>query len=185
VFTPGSTAGWASTQRKDTMKDQTALDILKNALLLERQGKAFYAKVAEQASAPAVKEFFGRMADEEDRHIEVLSAQYREYQHSGAFSPPAVGDQPAAGLAPAVLSERLQREIAAATFEAAAVSAAMAMERNAIRLYSDRSQAATDLEEKALYQWLAGWEREHLDFLTRVDRAVVEAVWNDNHFWPL
>ena len=36
-----------------------------------------------------------------------------------------------------------------------------------------------------LLQLLAGWEREHLDFLTRVDRAVVEAVWNDNHFWPL
>lgn len=166
------------------MEDKTALDILKDALLLERRGKAFYAKVAEQAAAPAVKEFFGRMAEEEDRHIEVLSDQYRHYQRRGAFSPPA-GEQAAGTLVPAILGERLQREIAAAAFEAAAISAAMAMERNAIRLYSERSQAATDPEEKALYHWLAAWEREHLDFLTQVDRAVVEAVWNDNHFWPL
>jgi rubrerythrin len=167
------------------MEGKTALDILKNALLLERRGKAFYAKVAEQATAPAVKEFFGRMADEEDQHIEVLSAQYREYQLRGAFSPATAGAQPSDAPAQAVLSERLQREISAATFEAAAVSAAMAMERNAIRLYSERAQAATDPEEKALYQWLAEWEKEHLEFLTQVDRAVVETVWNDNHFWPL
>jgi len=163
----------------------TPLDILKGALLLEQRGKAFYAKVAEQASTPAVREFFGMMADEEDHHIEVLSQQYREYQRHGTFSSRAGTRQEASTFASAVLGERLQKEIAAATFEAAAISAAMAMERNAIRLYSERAEIASEPEEKALYQWLTEWEREHLEFLVAVDRQVVEAIWNDNHFWPL
>jgi rubrerythrin len=167
------------------MEGTTALDILKRALLLEQRGKAFYAKVADQASAPAVKEFFGRMAEEEDQHVAVLSAQYREYQRKGSFSPPPDGSEPAGSLAAAVLTERLQREISEATFEAAAVSAAMTMERDAIRLYDGRAQAAADPEERALYRWLAEWEKEHLEFLAEVDRAVVEAAWNDNRFWPL
>ena len=161
------------------------LDILKEALLLEQRGKAFYAKVAEQASTPAVKEFFGMMAEEEEHHVEVLSEQYREYQRHGKMASRAGTRQEASTFASTVLGERLQKEIAAATFEAAAISAAMAMERNAIRLYSERAETATEPEEKALYQWLTEWEREHLDFLAKVDRQVVEAVWNDNHFWPL
>lgn len=164
---------------------RSPLDILKGALLLEQRGKAFYAKVAEQASTPAVKEFFGMMADEEDHHIEVLSEQYREYQRRGTFSSRAGTRQEGSTFASTVLGERLQKEIAAATFEAAAISAAMAMERNAIRLYTERAAAASDPEEKSLYQWLTEWEQEHLEFLVNVDRQVIEAVWNDNHFWPL
>jgi len=178
--------GSGSRQRKRAMEHgEKTLDILKSALLLEQRGRAFYAKVAEQAAAPAVKEFFARMAEEEDHHIEVLAEQYREYQRRGTFSSRKETDQAMAPLAGAVLSERLQEEISAATFEAAAISAAMAMERNAVRLYGERAEVAVDPDEKALYEWLASWEKEHLEFLAKVDRAVVEAVWNDNHFWPL
>jgi rubrerythrin len=74
-------------------------------------------------------------------------------------------------------------QIAAADFEAAAVSAAMAMEKRAIRLYSERADGAEDPAEKALYRWLADWEKTHLDSLARVDRALTERVWNDNQFW--
>lgn len=166
------------------MTQDTALDILKSAILLERRGKAFYAKVAEQTSSQAVREFFGLMADEEERHVQVLSEQYRAHQGTGAFAPHRTGAESPETFASAVLTERLKREIAAAGFEAAAVAAALTMERDALRFYAQRAASAPDPEERALYQWLADWEAGHLDFLARLDHDVTEAVWNDNHFWP-
>jgi rubrerythrin len=167
------------------MTDATALDILKNAILLERRGKAFYSRVAEQASAQAVKDFFSMMADEEDKHVAVLSAQYASYQGKGAFAVGNWEEKASSGFASEILSERLKREISAADFEAAAIGAALSMEKSAVRFYSERASTATDPQEKALYQWLSSWETEHLEFLSKVDREVTEAIWNDAHFWPL
>ena len=167
------------------MQTDTALDILKNALLLERRGRAFYGKVAEQTARPAVREFFTLMAEEEDKHIQVLSEQFRAYREKGVFAAGVHSHKPSPDFASAVLSERVKSEIAAADFEAAAIAAALSMERGAVRAYSERAEAATDPEEKALYRWLAAWETEHLEFLAKVDRELIEEIWNDSHFWPL
>ena len=166
------------------MEESTARDVLKSAILLERRGKAFYATVAEQTSVQAVKDFFGMMADEEEKHVQVLSDQYRSHQAGGAFTPPATDEHPSGAFVSEVLTERLKREVSAADFEAAAIAAAMSMEKNAIRVYSERAEGASDPGEKALYRWLADWEAEHLDFLAKVDREITEAAWNDSRFWP-
>ena len=167
------------------MTDTAAIDILKSAILLEKRGKAFYGKISEQTSIQAVKDFFGMMADEEDKHVQILSDQYRAYQTRGTFAQPSKDSGASTAFASAVLTERLKREMTAASFEAAAIGAAMAMERGAIQLYARRAETAPGPEEKALYQWLADWEAEHLAFLANVDRDLTEAIWNDNHFWPL
>ena len=60
----------------------------------------------------------------------------------------------------------------------------MGLEERAIKLYSQRAKAADDPQEKALYQWLADWETQHLESLARIDREITEAIWNDNNFWP-
>jgi rubrerythrin len=171
-------------ERSLSMTDQTALDILKNSILLELRGRAFYSKMADQASSSAVREFFGMMAEEEEKHVKVLSEQYRTFQRVGSFVVGEEDDKGSASFASTVFSDQLKREISAASFEAAAIAAALSLERNAVRLYSERSQSAGDPGERALYQWLADWETEHLDFLSRIDREVTEAIWNDNHFWP-
>jgi rubrerythrin len=54
------------------MSEDRTVEILKNAILLEKRGKAFYHKVAEQASGKAVKAFFEMMADEEVKHVKIL-----------------------------------------------------------------------------------------------------------------
>lgn len=167
------------------METDTALDILKSALLLERRGRAFYGKVAEQTERPAVREFFTLMAEEEDKHIQVLSEQYSVYRSRGSFAAADHGRKPSSALASAVLDQRVKSEIAAADFEAAAIAAALTMERNAVQTYSERAEATADPEEQALYRWLAEWETGHLELLARLDRELVEEVWNDSHFWPL
>lgn len=55
------------------MTEDKSLDILKQAILLEKRGKSFYQSSAEQAENQAVKDFFEAMADEETHHIKILS----------------------------------------------------------------------------------------------------------------
>ncbi len=167
------------------MSDDKTTEILKSAILLEKRGRAFYQKIAEQASAKAVKEFFELMAYEEVKHVQILVDQFKAYRQNGQF---AAGDftlDASASVVSKVMTQDLKSQISAADYEAAAIAAAMSMEKNAIRLYTDRAAEAQDPNEKALYEWLAQWEQQHLEFLAEIDRELTEEIWNDNNFWPL
>lgn len=166
------------------MSEDKTIEILKSAILLEKRGRAFYSKIAGQASGKAVKRFFEMMADEEIKHIDILTEQFKAYQLNKEFTPGNYREDPDGNIASKVLTEELKAEISAADYEAAAISAAMAMESNAINLYSSRAQETPDPNEKALYKWLADWEQQHLDFLSAIDKELTEQIWYDNNFWP-
>ena len=166
------------------MSASTPIDILKEAILLEKRGRAFYQRVAEQSTHAAVKAFFETMAGEEARHIEILESQFAAYVRDQHFEPLAVQDQQNQPADQLVLSDELKTQIAAADFEAAAISAAMLMEERAIALYGQRAEKAQEPDEATLYRWLAGWERGHLSYLARLDRDIKESIWNDQQFWP-
>jgi rubrerythrin len=166
------------------MSQDRTVEILKNAILLEKRGKSFYQKVAEQASGKAVKSFFEMMADEEIKHVKILADQYKAYQENQQFNPGDYSEKHGEQMASKVITAEFKKEISAADYEAAAISAAMSMEQNAIKLYEDRAAEAEDSNEKALYQWLAEWEMQHLHFLSEIDKELREEIWNDNNFWP-
>ena len=166
------------------MNENSAIDILKMAILLERRGKAFYRRAADAAGDESVKAFFQLMADEEDKHVDVLSEQYKSYQENKRFVSTGLSKNKDSGFASSVLDEKIKNKISAAGFEAAAISAAIAMEERAIRLYSKRAADSQNDEEKELYQWLADWEKEHLRFLNAIEKGLIETVWFDNNFWP-
>ncbi len=165
------------------MEDQ-ALDILKEAILLERRGREFYQNVADRTEKAAVKDFFETMALEEERHIKVLSEQFHSLQESGSFASKAYVSTETDAIATAVLSDRIKESIAAAGFEAAAISAAISMEERAVKLYAERAEKTNDPEEKKLYDWLSRWEQGHLNALMDMDKALLEKVWFDQQFWP-
>jgi rubrerythrin len=166
------------------MSEDRATEILKNAILLEKRGQAFYSKVAAQASGEAVKKFFTLMAEEEVNHVKLLSEQFKSYSTRKKFKPAAYQGQSEFKTASEILTKDLKKQISAADFEAAAVAAAMSMEKNAIEIYSRRAAEAQDPDEKALYDWLAKWETAHLNFLSKLDKELTEEIWHDNRFWP-
>jgi rubrerythrin len=165
------------------MSTPGSLEILKSALLLELRGKSFYEKAAEGAQDPAVKEFFSDLAQDELSHVLILSEQYKFFKKEGTFKG-ITRNSSNESAADAVLTHGLKQRIAGAGFESAAISAAMGMEERAIKLYSQRAKESSDPEEKALYEWLAEWETQHLESLAALDKEVTEAIWNDNSFWP-
>jgi rubrerythrin len=166
------------------MSEPNTLEILKQAILLERRGKAFYQKVAEQADSDAIQSFFQDMAEEEQKHIEILSAQFKSYTEEGRFSPGGFNEEENSRISDTVLNADIKEKIATAGFEAAAIGAAISMEERAVKVYSEQGVAAVDPEEKRLYTWLSQWERQHLKVLMDIDRALVEKSWHDNQFWP-
>ncbi len=166
------------------MNSEKAVDILKQALLIEKKGKAFYRQVAGAAQHPEVKQFFETMAEEEVRHIEILSDQFRAYHENRRFASLNYDSDAEKSAVANVLTQDLVEAMQAADFEAAAVTAAVAMEKNAIKLYATRAAEATDPEEKALYEWLTRWEKSHLTFLAELESELTQKVWFDQNFWP-
>ena len=166
------------------MSLSSPLDILKEAILLERRGQAFYQQVVAGTDHPAVKDFFATMAEEEQHHAEILAVQFRAYDQTGEFEPFSPEPNGTTALADMVLTPELQGQIAAAGFEAAAISAAIMMEEKAVDLYSQRAQAAQSNDERCLYQWLVDWEKSHLQFLVQLDKEIRQDIWNDAGFWP-
>jgi rubrerythrin len=160
------------------------MDILKQAILLEKRGKAFYGRLAQETSSEPVKRFFGLMAEEEDRHIAILAQQFKNVSRESQFVSVSDDDPVDHSVIQNVMTNATIKRIAAADFESAAIAAAMAMEKDAVKLYSERARSAEDEAERALYRWLANWEKTHLKTLSDIDQAIKEEIWHDNNYWP-
>ena len=175
---------WAQrAEGKAAVAETRETEILKTALLLERQGQAFYGQVAATTASPAVAKIFRMMAAEEAKHEEYLSRQFSQYAAQGSFLEHTPEEQPA-DLAGEVLTREVRSQVSASGFEAAAISAAIEMENRAVRVYSDRGAATNDPSERRLYEFLAAWERGHLAFLAGLNDELREEIWGDNRFWP-
>ena len=166
------------------METNTTLEILKQAILLEKRGKAFYLNASENSSDPDVKRIFQIMADEEDDHVKFLSQQFKSYQSDGKFDPNVAIENDGATVADEVLSTNIKDKISAASFEAAAIASAIDMENRAIATYSERAENADSEDERSFYKWLADWERGHHKILFHLDEELKEKIWHDNKFWP-
>lgn len=167
------------------METKSALDVLKTAILMEKRGMALYEEVAAKTSSEEVRKIFSIMAEEEKEHAKFLSEQFKNFLSNQSFTKQELieskGDDAIANL---ILSGKIKNQISAAGFEAAAIGAAIDMETKAIEVYSQRASESTDENEKALFSWLANWERDHYKLLIKLDEELKENIWNDNGFFP-
>ncbi|MCG8567775.1 MAG: ferritin family protein [Desulfobacterales bacterium] len=163
------------------MKPSSALDILKQAYLLEQQGKNLYETARDAAADESVKVFFQDLVDDETDHMALLKKQMTAFQDRGEFVMEPRTQEP---VAAEVLDPQLRDKINAAGFEATAITAAVAFEEKAVKAYSLRAEEARDPEEKRLYHWLSVWEKAHLKKLMSLQESLMQRIWNDNSFWP-
>jgi rubrerythrin len=166
------------------MPENKPLDILKGALLLEHKGKALYSSVAESSKVESVKELFGMLVREEEKHIKVLNKQYSRLAKGESLDISELEEERSSTLA-AIITEKIVEDVAGAGYEAAVVSAALEFEKNAVKYYSEHAQSAESEAEKKLFEWLTDWEKNHMLMLAKVDNELKEKIWYDNQFWPL
>ncbi|MHC1708113.1 MAG: ferritin family protein [Bacteroidales bacterium] len=167
------------------METKTPTDILKMAILMEKRGKAFYSQVAQQTQDEEARRIFTYMAEEEQMHVEFLSKQFSFYEKNHKFDTNEYATSGAdESVVQSVLNDGMKSTITAASFEAAAISAAIDFESKAIEYYTKMADQATDSNEKQMFEWLADWERGHHKVLFQMNQELMEKVWNDNQFWP-
>ncbi len=160
------------------MDKKRVVEILQEAIILERQSKHFYEHEAYEAEHESVRKIFKIIAEEEKKHEHTLLDEYKHFieegnlhhldslkEHSELFSH--------------VVSEDIKEEIKSASHESAALSAALGIERNAYELYSQRSKVSDYQLEKELYEKLAVWEQDHIKFLTELNRKIIQSAFFD------
>ncbi|MBN1551376.1 ferritin family protein [bacterium] len=166
------------------MEASKSIEIIKGAILLEHKGKSFYESVARTTPSAPVREIFSSMAMEEEKHIDILMKQYLNLKEEGKLKPEILPKNPL-NFADRIITEKVKEEISGAGYEAAAVSAAIALEQQAVAFYSTRAQEVQDPVEKELFSWLAEWEKGHYDLLIAIDNELKEKIWFDQKFWPV
>ena len=166
------------------MDKSNTLNILKNAFLMERQGKQLYETARDHADNDEVKSFFQSLVDDEQEHMDILKNQFKAYEKTGKFMTGSFENAGNSDTAPDILTDTIKEKINAAGFEATAITASIGFEEKAINLYAQRAQEATDPEEKKMYAWLSTWEKTHLEKLMDLQEYLMSKVWVDNNFWP-
>lgn len=165
------------------MEQNSSLDILKQAMLLEQRSKVFYTRISQESKDEDVANFFQLMAREEQEHLELLTTQFKSFKSTDAFSSMEFSETEDSSTVE-ILSQVVLSKITAASFEAAAIQSAMDMEKRAVTVYSERALTATNEDERKFYKWLAKWEGSHMKYLAKIDSELREEIWEDNDFWP-
>ncbi len=162
----------------------TRLDIIKNAMLLEKQGETFYLTNAVTTKNAEVKELFETFAREEDVHFKTLQKMFENIKETGNVAAstmlPTLSE-----TVDKVLTDKIRASIKASDYEAAAIAASMNFEEKAVKYYAEYAEKAQDENEKKLFQELAAWERTHLAFLADLNDSLREDIWHDQNFWPM
>ena len=160
-------------------------EILSMAYQVEVDGYTFYSMVADQAKQPAVQELFDKLARDETEHKAYLKTVMMDYEEKGteAFN---IGkrDPVLKDFAATIVTEKFKKEAKGAEFEMGALSIGMTLETNAIKVFSDAAKNAAEQEVRDFYQFLADWEKEHLNSLQELHKSVRQDFWAEGGFSP-
>jgi len=155
---------------------------LKEAYYLEVRGNALYRDSMKREMGAELRQLFSFFAKEEEKHADILREQLVALK---AGDPLVFKERPMEKMDIGFSIQQIAAAINAAGFESALVSAALDFERRAYEFYSEQSANEEDPGLKALYNWLAGWERRHMELFAELDNEIKESIWYDNNFWPL
>lgn len=160
-------------------------EILRKAYQIEVDGYTFYSMAAEKADKTAVQELFDKLANDEIQHKAYLKSVMGSYEEKGvaAFNL-NLRDPDLKAFSGTIFTDKFKAQAAGADFEIGVLSIGMTLENNAINHFSQAAATATDSEVREFYEFLADWERQHLDALKNLYDGVREGLWADSGFSP-
>lgn len=161
------------------------MEILRKAFQIEVDGYTFYSMTAERAEKPAVRELFEKLAQDEVQHQAFLKSVAGNYHEKGlaafTFDPRSPDMR---NLSSQIFTGKFREQASGSQFELGVLSIGMTLEQNAVTYFSSAANAATDKEIKDFYQFLADWEKQHLDALQNLHMAVRQDFWAESGFSP-
>jgi rubrerythrin len=167
------------------MVDSEIREILKKAYQIEVDGYTFYSMTAEKSEKTAVQELFDKLAHDELQHKAYLKSVMGSYEEKGvaAFNL-NWRDPDLKAYTATIFTDRFKEQAAGADFEIGVLSIGMTLETNAINHFSQAASTAVEREVREFYEFLADWERQHLDALRNLYDGVRQGLWADGGFSP-
>ena len=158
-------------------------DVLKRAMLLEMNGKEFFAMAAKTATSAVARELFEHMVKEETHHLHILQLTFKRHREEGKVVLPSEAELEL-GFKDPIIDKSFLMELRNSDFDSSAISIALTLEERAFKFYQKEEQVATDPEIKQLFTWLTDWEIDHHQKLMALEEDFRQEVWNDSNFWP-
>lgn len=162
------------------------VEILRKAYQIEVDGYTFYSMTADRADKPAVRELFGKLAQDEVQHQAFLRSVLKNFDAQGPSAFALNIRVPDLHVfSEKIFTERFREQAEGAEFEMAALSVGMTLEKNAVAHFSAAATQATEAEVRQFYQFLASWEQQHLEALQGLHSAIRADFWDRTGFSPL
>lgn len=145
-----------------------ALNVLRNAIDMELEGKAFFEEVAVKARHQRTKDTFMSLVKQEQRHFEVLSEEQRRLQQGMNWASleevkASAGSVPRISVFQDKAIRRLRFDPAAGELEA--LKLGMEIEKKSIEYYRAAGSETQDSKAREIFNWLVGEEGGHLTIL--------------------
>lgn len=148
---------------------QDPLDVLRNAITMEMEGKDFFERAAKAMKHPRAKEMFSSLVRQEQKHVEVIEEEMRRLESGRGWG--ALSDVRSTAPRMPQISvfrdrEVSRRKIKDGASELEVLEIGMTVERKSIEYYRSAALKATDPGARELFDWLVGQEAGHLTILT-------------------
>lgn len=146
----------------------TAVDALRRAMELETKGRKFYLEAMEQTDDPTGKEMFQTLAEDEALHLRTISRQLEALSSGKGWIQDTGGKERPSGLDKPLLppdKATMQRRISGHASDIEALHFALEFENDSYNLYAQAAKEVTDPAGKAMYEYLADFERGHFNLL--------------------
>ena len=161
------------------------LEILQKAFQIEVDGHTFYSMARDQARNPAVEELFDKLASDEVEHKRYLAQVATDYDAKGVAAFRIDRRSPdLKALSASIFTDQFKQQAKGAAFEMGVLSIGMTLENNAISYFNRAAKLASDQEVKDFYEFLANWEKEHLEALQGLYNGVRQDFWQESGFSP-
>lgn len=143
------------------------MDIFDFAMRMERDGKAYYEQLAERSDLPGLKNIFGMLARDEEKHYEIFKAL-----KEGAA--PVMTDSNVLETAKSIFADLNADEnfrknaVTSNDIELEAYEHAMKIEDDSVRLYSTAAQREQDPTVRNLLLRIVAEEQKHYNIMENV-----------------
>ena len=153
-----------------------ALTALSQALKLEKEGREFYLKAAEETLQGKGREMFLSLADDEEKHAAMVERQLHAVEGDGSYVLLPDLEAPDIDLGDKLFPperEKVEATVGVNPNVLDALHIALEREVKSHELYRTMAQQTKDQAGQQMYQWLAAAEMTHFNLLMSNYEALV------------
>lgn len=148
-------------------------EILKKALQVEVDGHTFYSMAVQQATEPAIRDLYQRLARDEVEHQRYLRNVMRRFEEAGAESFFIEPKDPALGeFSSQIFTDEFREQARKVITAPAVLSIGMQLESNAVSFFTAAAESNTNPQAIGFFRFLADWEGQHYRILQTLFQAV-------------